>query len=371
VADRPLYPINRRHLEVLTGPLGIWQHAAGRNPNETFGYCTDDVARALAADLLHSRELGWEAVRESAWRSLRFLGDAFVASTGRFRNFRARDGSWLEAVGSEDCQGRAMHALGSAIAGSPEAAFVAESRTLFGGALTATGALTSLRAVSSAVLGCDAVLRAGPDARTQATFEGLAARLSLAFASCANDREWPWPEATLTYESALLPEALIAAGSRLGGAVTRRTGLDVLDWLGRCQTASHGFSPVGNDGWWPSGGTRSPFDQQPIEATSMILAAAAAFDETGEERYSRAVESAYAWFLGDNEVGVAVADPATGGCHDGLTTRGVNMNEGAESTLMWQIALERVRIARSEATLRRRRGRRATVTAPAIDAMQS
>jgi hypothetical protein len=371
VADRPLYPINRRHLEVLTGPLGIWQHAAGTKPDEAFGYCTDDVARSLAADLLHSRELGWDAVRESAWQSLRFLGDALVAPTGRFRNFRTRDGAWRETVGSEDCQGRAMHALGSAIVGSPEAAFVAESRKLFAGAVAATRGLTSLRAVSSALLGCGAALDAGPDTQTQATFEALGARLSLAFASCANDREWPWPEATLTYESALLPEALIAVGSRLGDAVTRRTGLDVLDWLGRSQMGSRGFTPVGNDGWWPSGGTRSRFDQQPIEATSMILAAAAAFDETGEERYSRTVESAYGWFLGENDAGVPLADPATGGCHDGLTTRGVNLNEGAESTLMWQIALERVRIARGEATLKS--GRRILVAAsgPTIEASQS
>ncbi len=38
-----------------------------------------------------------------------------------------------------------------------------------------------------------------------------------------------------------------------------------------------------------------------------------------------------------------LADAARGGCHDGLTPRGVNLNQGAESTLMWLTALEHVR----------------------------
>jgi hypothetical protein len=32
-----------------------------------------------------------------------------------------------------------------------------------------------------------------------------------------------------------------------------------------------------------------------------------------------------------------------GACHDGLTPSGLNGNQGAESSLMWLIALERIR----------------------------
>ena len=42
-------------------------------------------------------------------------------------------------------------------------------------------------------------------------------------------------------------------------------------------------------------------------------------------------------------MGLLVADPATGGCFDGLTPAGVNVNQGAESTLMWLTALETIR----------------------------
>jgi hypothetical protein len=344
VADRPLYPVSRHHLDALGGPFGIWQHAAGIIPSEAFGYCTDDVARALQVDLLHRRELGWEAVRTTAWRSLRFLHGAFDPSTGCFRNFRAADGSWLEAVGSEDSQGRALLALGVALAEAPEDAAVAHARTLFVGALPATRRVAALRATASALLGCSAALDGGLRGETQQAFEELASRLRRAFTAVELDRDWPWPEASLTYENALLPRALLVAGARLGDDDLRRTGLQVLDWLIRVQTTPDGaFSPIGSDAWWPRGAARSRFDQQPIEATAMILAAETAFHETGEERYRRVVEVAYGWFLGDNELGVPLADPVRGGCHDGLTPRGVNLNQGAESTLMWLTALEHVR----------------------------
>lgn len=352
MADRPLHPVRRDHLAALTGPFGIWQHAIGAIPNEAFGTCTDDVARALLVDLLHARELGWEAVRGDAWRSLRFMHDAFDTAAGRFRNFRAADGTWLEAVGSEDSHGRALLTLGIALAEAPEATAAAHARTLFVAALPAMGSVRALRANASALLGCDAALDAGLRGRTSKTFDELSARLGRAFLRTRPAADWPWPEPALTYENALLPRAILAAGVRLGDEELRHAGLTALDWLLRVQTGPEGtFSPIGSDGWWPRRAKRARFDQQPIEATSTILAVHAAFRATGETRYLRAAEAAYGWFLGDNDVGVPVAIPFTGGCHDGLTPDGVNLNQGAESTLMWQIALEQIRRLRREASV--------------------
>ncbi len=112
---RPLHPVNRQHLAEITGELGIWQHATGPAPNLAFGYCTDDEARALTVDLAHARVLGWDAVAESARRSLDFMRDAFDPATGRFRNFRDEDGRWLDGEASDDSYGRAMLALGGSL----------------------------------------------------------------------------------------------------------------------------------------------------------------------------------------------------------------------------------------------------------------
>ena len=159
MADRPLYPVSRVHLDALGGEFGIWQHAAGESPNQEFGYCTDDVARALTVDMLHGRQLGWEAIRSSAWLSLRFLAEAFDPVTGRFRNFRSKDGTWLKGPASDDSYGRAVLALGGAIADAADDDMVVEARALFVAALPAARAITSPRAIASSALGCAAADR--------------------------------------------------------------------------------------------------------------------------------------------------------------------------------------------------------------------
>ena len=69
------------------------------------------------------------------------------------------------------------------------------------------------------------------------------------------------------------------------------------------------------------------------------------------------MEQAYGWFLGANDGGIAVASPGDGACFDALTPDGVNANQGAESTLVWLIALEHVRLARACPSMRAGRSR--------------
>jgi len=340
-----LHPVSRLHLDVLTDGIGIMQHAIGSRPDPAHGYCVDDVARALQVDLLHQRQLGWAAVADSAWRSLRFLDAAFDETAGHFRNFRRVDGSWLEGPGSEDSQARAMLGLGDAIATAPDAGLAQAASTLFERALPYAQRMSALRAQAAVLLGCDAAMRTAPTEHIALAYRLLAGRLRSSFESRPASA-WPWPESRLTYENALPVQALIVGGRYLGSQPMVDTGLDVLDWLIVAQTAPAGhLSPIGN-GWWPRGGEKARFDQQPIEATALLLAAESAYRATDDERYRAAMERAYAWFLGENDLGLAVADPARGAGCDGLTPSGVNTNEGAESTLMWLIALEHVRAVR-------------------------
>ena len=151
----------------------------------------------------------------------------------------------------------------------------------------------------------------------------------------------------MTYESALIPRALVVAGRWTADRRLLDAGLAVLDWLTRTAVAPAGhLSPVGNRGWWPRGGPRARFDQQPIEAAAFVHAAEAALEATGDVRYLADAERAFGWYLGWNDVGTVVADAARGGCHDGLGPDGCNVNQGAESTLAWLAAVERIRIMR-------------------------
>jgi hypothetical protein len=346
---RHVFPVHREHVEALAGEFGIMQHARGAVPDPAHGYCTDDVARALVVDLLQARVVGWEAVAPSVRRSLAFLVEALDAGQGRFRNLRRADGAWLDEVGSEDSHGRAMWALGETIRRAPDPAVRQQAAKAFARALPAALELTAIHARASSMLGCDAATRGGGiDSALPAAYRRLTAGLRRTFEAGGYVREWPWPENTLTYENGLPAQALIVAGSQLGDADAVGTGLRVLDWLLTVQTLPDGrLSPVGCHGWWPRSGPRARFDQQPIEATSLLLAADAAYRTTGRERYRETAERAYGWFLGDNDTGMQVADPDRGGCHDGLTPDGVNPNQGAESTLMWLTAVERIRALRT------------------------
>ncbi len=156
----------------MTDDVGIFQHAVGSRPDPAHGYCTDDVARALQVDLLHGSALGWPAVADSAWRSLRFLAAAFDPTTERFRNFRSVDRSWLAGTASEDSQGRAMLALGDVIATSPEPRMVAFAESLFDRALPAAQGLTALRAQASVVLGCAATVIGAPNSAAAVAIPG-------------------------------------------------------------------------------------------------------------------------------------------------------------------------------------------------------
>jgi hypothetical protein len=84
---------------------------------------------------------------------------------------------------------------------------------------------------------------------------------------------------------------------------------------------------------WQSGGPRLRHDQQPIEVAALADACATAAAITGDAIWHTGVRQSIDWFLGANDIGEVMWDPATGGGYDGLTLHGPNLNQGAESTL--------------------------------------
>ena len=363
IARRPLLPMlvgqpargARNHLDRLSDGVGIAQHAVGVVPDLRHGYCTDDVARALVVDLLHAEHDDGPDIAASIRRQLAFLGEAFEPRSGRLRNLRAADGRWLEEVGSQDSHGRGVQSLGEAIGRAHDVVARRLARDLFDAALPAALELDALRPWAYVALGCDAALAAEPGhaGRRRALAE-LGGRLADAFegASLA-DPAWPWPAPIVTYDNGAPPQSLIVAGRRLGRRDWVRRGAAILSWLADAQRTPQGhLRPIGNRGWWPRGERPAPFDQQPIEALSMCEAALAAEEATGGRDFGALAEAAYGWFLGANDLGLPLADPADGACHDGLGPDGLNANRGAESTLAWLLAVERMRGRHGAASFR-------------------
>ena len=306
----------------MSDGTGVFEHACFTAPRVEHGYCTDDVSRTLAVLAREpSVPLELERLTETC---VTFLEHAQLPN-GRFHNrLSALTGVWSE-LGSDDADGRALFGLGAASALPGRLGH--RALTCFEKAAGLDS--PSPRANAWAALGAAEVLNTVPGHR-RATALLLNARSRIG--SVSSDPTWPWPEERLAYDNARLAEARIVAGVELDDANLREGGLSLLDWLVRVESRGGWFSftPVGGRG--PA--DRPPgFDQQPLEAGSMAAACAAAFDATGDGRWADLTVVAAEWFLGMNDTGVALFDPASGGCCDGLTREGRNENQGAESTL--------------------------------------
>ena len=105
------------------------------------------------------------------------------------------------------------------------------------------------------------------------------------------------------------------------------------------------FAPVGSNGFYTRGATPAIFDQQPVEAASMVSACADALRIDGDRQWAAHARRAFNWFLGENHLHISLFDPATGGCRDGLHADRVNENQGAESTLAFLLALQEMHAA--------------------------
>src|SRR6185503_17281475 len=255
------------HLFRLSDSTGIFQHASFTVPNFGEGYCTDDNARALVLALMLKR-LGHGSPRigERAATYASFLNHAFDRERGRFHNFMSFDRRWLDEVGSEDCQGQALWALGLCVAQAGNGSFQMLAAQLFEQALPAAAEFVSPRAWAFTLIGIDEYLRPlSGDRRVTQFRESLTAKLVQRYNDAATE-EWHWFEDIVSYANAKLPHAIILSGRCLNNSSLRELGLKTLRWLTKVQTSDAGsFRPIGSNGVYPRGKERTQFDQQPIE----------------------------------------------------------------------------------------------------------
>ena len=74
-----------------------------------------------------------------------------------------------------------------------------------------------------------------------------------------------------------------------------------------------------------------------------------AWSLTGDGRWRDRVLGAARWLVGSNDRAAVLYDSRTGGCRDGLTPAGTNLNQGAESTLAALSTLQRADESAGEA----------------------
>jgi hypothetical protein len=326
---------NFSHLLSMTGVHGTFEHALFSEPRPEHGFCTDDMARVLVVTTREPEPA--TAVRDLALLSLRFLQGSLDAR-GKCRNRMSRYGFWEDVPALDDCWGRTIWGLGTAVAHSDDDLIRASSLNALERAMTQRSVWP--RSMAFAALGAADVLSVEPD---NASARSLLADAADGMSALGHHPDWLWPEQRLTYANAVLPEAMIAAGSALDRPALRRRGLELLAWLLARETQDGHLSvtPVGGSGHEDR--IVPGFDQQPIEVAAFADACIRALQVDGGQQWGDGVTAAADWFLGGNDSGVVMWNPLSGGGFDGLQRSGANLNQGAESTLAFLSTMQHAR----------------------------
>ena len=323
------------HMDRMTDSTGLIQHAIYGIPRRESGYSTDDNARALRLCVRLWDQHPEEQMLKRVTTYLSFL--EYARGVGRgFHNFLSYDRRWLDAEGCGDSQGQAVRSLAEVLGSSLPDGYRALARELIDTVLPTLADLRSLRAQAYVILACGHLWSA--EVEDIEPLEAVAWSAAQRLAECydrALRPDWHWFESRMTYANAVLPHALFTAAKRW----PKEGFLDIAQasfaFLDHETTVEGNFWPVGNEGWYPRGEEKAPYDQQPVEAATMAETALAALDLLGDEQYLAVFHRAHGWFLGRNSLKRSLVDGRSGACCDGLQASGVNRNQGAESTLAY------------------------------------
>ncbi|MCM1567688.1 MAG: glycosyltransferase [Dehalobacter sp. 4CP] len=332
--DQFAITLNDAHIFRMTDDTGMFQHARFSLPNLTEGYTTDDNARALIMAVML-----YEQGKKTTYLALVYRYLAFILhaqnENGVFRNFMTYGRQFTEKEGSEDCFGRCLWALSFTQASSVMPHGIKEAcAAAILKALPNINNLFGLRGQAYAMIGLGHI----EGSQAEILLTGLADSLISRFEHDAGDKDWQWFENSLTYDNAVLPWALFVAYRRLRQAHMLRVAQESLQFFDKISFRDGYFRAVGCKGWLLRGSKPTLYDEQPLEASTAALAHLAAYEATGEQRMLELAQQSFAWYLGNNSQNEGLIDGETGGCLDGITAKGFNFNQGAESIIGYCIA---------------------------------
>jgi len=343
VEERHLPRIKLKHLIKLTDSFGLIQFAKMDEPDISSGYTLDDNARALIFSSLYYDEYKTPSVLKLIRIYLNFV--QFVSKpNGFFDNYvnydRIRNTERNSKEDMQDATARALYSVAVvATAKSIPRKLQEKAKKLFLNGLANDVNFTHLRASAFYIKGLCFWLAKWRDPRAEASLVRHCDILVKSFEQYAK-KNWQWFEPHLTYSNSIIPEALLSAYSFVGESksIYFNVGKTSLDFLISQTLKGDIYYPIGQRGWFPMGGARATYDQQPEDPSSMIQALKVMYQITGEEAYKKLMYRAFSWFLGDNVLRQVVYDEITGGCNDGIGEKFVNLNQGAESTLSYLLA---------------------------------
>lgn len=337
------YPeINMLHIKNMTSDIGIIQFARIDVPEVSSGYTLDDNARALIAVTMHY-------VRTNEEEDL-VLIDIYLnymvlcqRTNGRFVNYIDRNGRIHirnNAENMDDCNGRAIWALGYFISHKEKLKdkYVLKAQRMFEKVWNVIDEFRSPRAMAFIIKGLYFYYQKNKDREIADKISSLSDSL-LNFYNEVSDKNWQWFEEYLTYANATLPESMLYAWKVTGNVTYRIVAKSTFDFLLSTLFKNEQLYVISNSIWFKkSGGSTKLFGQQPVDVSYIIMTLDLFYREMKEEKYKDFLMIAFSWYLGNNVIGQMVYNPKTGGCYDGIGKTGVNLNQGAESTITYLIS---------------------------------
>jgi len=342
------YPhIKLNHLINLTDNVGCIQFAKLSVPDKSSGYSVDDNSRALIVAVLHDKIYKSETSKKLTEIYLKFLGKV-QDKEGKFNNIEYNTKNQIQS--SEDALGRTIWALGYLIDKSENQEMIEKSKKLFDNSYNLIEKINSPRAKAFSVIGLYHYYKKYNQEEIILKIKKLIDPLIELYKKEATE-DWPWFEGYLTYSNSKLPEALFLAYDLTKQQEYLEIAEKTLDFLSNIVFIKDELSPIGQNGWCNRNGKRAFFDQQPIDASSMVQTYLTAYLITKNKKYYDKAVLAFNWFLGKNHLKQMIYNETTGGCYDGLSRNSINLNQGAESTIEYIISRLMLEEVKREKTL--------------------
>lgn len=344
------YPeISYAHIQRMTTDTGIIQFSDISIPDIQSGYTLDDNARALIAMVMHYEQFKDKKVLSLIKTYLKFIQNC-QQENGLFLNYLDGNNKYSKQndyVNLEDANGRAIWALGYLLSKGEQLpehlSILAETSLCF--AMTSLDTFHSPRAIAFIIKGLFYYTKKIRNPKVITLINLLANRL-LEKHEEVSEENWHWFENYLTYANATLPEAMLYAYLATGKAAYKIIARTTFDFLLSHLFQKNQIKVISNNGWFHKAKTPNEFGEQPIDVSYTIQALNIFFKVFRENSYRQKMDIAFSWFLGNNHLNQIIYNPISGGCYDGLERDGVNLNQGAESTicyLMARLIMEKVR----------------------------
>jgi hypothetical protein len=349
--SKVLPKIKLGHLLKLTDSFGIIQFSKNTKPDINSGYTLDDNARALSFCCDYLAVKKDEKVFGLLKTYFNFIKHV-QSEDGSFSNLVDKERAVDADSWSSDAFGRAIWSLGILFSSKvvPDELRIESSR-IIEKALPVIKRIESPRSIAFVLLGLYEYNKSLKSQEITDKISELAGILVKEYKTNSSPG-WDWFQSYLAYSNGRQSEALFKAYQETKNPDYLDVAVATTDFLVSTTFQNRMFCPVGHDGWYYKSGKRAHFDQQPVDACSMIDLLVNAFEVTKKEKYFENAYAAFDWFLGNNETGCAVYDELTGGCHDGLGSTTINLNEGAESTISYLSA--RLKIESAKGLARKR-----------------